>query len=59
MSAVEDAGHFWVQVLRGRATQLDQLIARMTELYASEKQVSVAVCVCVCVRASAEGMKRA
>ena len=38
VSAVENAGHFWVQVLGARSTQLDRLITNMTELYDREAE---------------------
>ncbi len=40
VSAVENAGHFWVQVLGSKAIQLDRLIENMTAHYTSPEQVS-------------------
>lgn len=34
VSAVETPGHFWVQILSSKATQLDQLISEMSRHYA-------------------------
>ena len=36
ISAVDDAGHFWVQVLNARSGQLDKLIQDMTTFYNQE-----------------------
>ncbi len=39
VSAVENAGHFWVQFLSSKAIQLDRLIENMTIHYTSTDQV--------------------
>ena len=38
VSAVENAGHFWVQVLGAKSTQLDRLITNMTVHYDIEAE---------------------
>ncbi|XP_013419646.1 uncharacterized protein LOC106180249 [Lingula anatina] len=47
VSAVENPGHFWVQMISSQSTQLDRLIQDMTAYYRDEEYLQTSTCMSV------------